>query len=45
MDWLADAMDGKYKAGHDRQMYLRTNGGGPNGTQGANQDPAHWWEK
>jgi alpha-beta hydrolase superfamily lysophospholipase len=44
MDWLVDALAGKYPAGHDRKMYLRTGGGGPNGTQGLDQDALHWWE-
>ncbi|MEK9833604.1 MAG: hypothetical protein VW453_13525, partial [Rhodospirillaceae bacterium] len=43
-DWLVDALAGKYGAGHDRKMYLRTGGGGPNGTQGEGQDALHWWE-
>lgn len=45
MDWLADALDGKFKPGHDRKMYLRTGGGGPDGDQGLGQDALHWWEK
>jgi hypothetical protein len=45
MDWLVEALAGKFKAGHDRNMYLRTGGGGPNGEQGAGQDALHWWEK
>ncbi len=44
MDWLVDALAGKYPAGHERKMYLRTNGGGPNGEQGIDQDALHWWE-
>ncbi len=43
-DWLVDALGGKYGPGHDRKMYLRTGGGGPNGTQGEGQDALHWWE-
>ena len=43
-DWLVDALAGKYGPGHDRKMYLRTGGGGPNGTQGEGQDALHWWE-
>ena len=43
MDWLADALAGKFQPGHNRTMYLRT-GGGPNGTQGEGQDAPHWWE-
>jgi hypothetical protein len=44
LDWLQDAFDGKFQAGHDRKMYLRANGGGPNGKQGENKDALHWWE-
>lgn len=43
-DWLVDALNGKYGAGHDRKTYLRTGGGGPNGPQGEGQDALHWWE-
>lgn len=45
MDWLVEVLDGKIKAGHDRNIYLRSGGGGPNGTQGEGQDALHWWEK
>jgi len=45
MDWLVDALSGKIRPGHDRKMYLRTGGGGPDGTQGLGQDALHWWEK
>ena len=45
MDWLVEALAGKFKAGHDRNIYLRTGGGGPSGTQGEGQDALHWWEK
>ena len=45
MDWLVDALAGKYAKGHDRRMYLHANGGGPNGTQGEGQDALHWWER
>ena len=45
MDWMVDALGGKYGPGHDRSIYLRTGGGGPNGTQGLGQDSLHWWEK
>ena len=44
MDWLVDALAGKFKPGHDRKMYLRTGGGGPNGSQGLGEDALHWWE-
>lgn len=43
-DWLVDALAGKFKPGHDRKMFLRTNGGGPNGKQGEGQDALHWWQ-
>jgi alpha-beta hydrolase superfamily lysophospholipase len=43
-DWLVDALAGKFGAGHDKKMYLRTGGGGPNGSQGEGQDALHWWE-
>jgi pimeloyl-ACP methyl ester carboxylesterase len=45
MDWLAEAMDGKYGPGYERSIFLRTGGGGPHGTQGLGQDALHWWEK
>lgn len=45
MDWIVDALAGKYKAGHARKTFLRTGGGGPNGTQGEDQDAMHWWVK
>ena len=45
MDWILDVFAGKIKAGHDRKMYLRTGGGGPNGSQGEGQDAMHWWVK
>ena len=44
MDWIFDALAGKFKAGHARKTFLRT-GGGPNGTQGEGQDATHWWVK
>ena len=44
MDWLVEALAGKFAAGHDRKMYLRSGGGGPNGAQGEDQDALHWWE-
>jgi len=44
LDWLVDALAGKFKPGHDRKMFLRSGGGGPNGTQGLGQDALHWWE-
>ena len=44
MDWLVEALAGKFKPSHDRNTYLRTGGGGPNGTQGDGQDALHWWE-
>ena len=44
MDWLVDVFDGKIKAGHDKQMFLRSNGSGPNSKQGENKDALHWWE-
>jgi hypothetical protein len=44
MDWLVDVLAGKIGEGHDRKMFLRTGGGGPNGTQGEGQDSLHWWE-
>ena len=43
-DWLVDALNGKYGAGYERKTYLRTGGGGPNGSQGEGQDALHWWE-
>jgi pimeloyl-ACP methyl ester carboxylesterase len=45
MDWLVDALAGKIRPGHDRKMYLRTGGGGPDGDQGLGEDALHWWEK
>ena len=44
MDWLVDVFNGKIKAGHDKKMFLRTNGSGPNSKQGENKDALHWWE-
>ena len=44
MDWLVDVFDGKIKAGHDKQMFLRSNGSGPNSKQGENKDALHWWK-
>ena len=44
MDWLVDVLAGKIGASHDRKMFLRSGGGGPNGTQGEGQDSLHWWE-
>ena len=44
MDWIVDALAGKFKPGYARKMYLRTGGGGPHGTQGLDQDALHWWE-
>jgi alpha-beta hydrolase superfamily lysophospholipase len=43
MDWIVDALAGKFKAGYARKMYLRAGGGGPRGTQGEGQDALHWW--
>ena len=43
-DWLADALNGKYSAGYERKVYLRTGGGGPSGGQGDGEDASHWWE-
>ena len=45
MDWMVDALGGKFGSGHDRSIYLRSGGGGPNGEQGLGQDSMHWWEK
>ena len=45
MDWLRDALAGKFKAGYARKMYVRTGGGGPNGKQGENQDSRQWWKR
>lgn len=45
MDWLRDAIDGKFKAGYARKVYVRSAGGGPNGKQGEGQDSMHWWDK
>jgi pimeloyl-ACP methyl ester carboxylesterase len=44
MDWLRDALAGKFKAGYSRKMLVRTGGGGPNGKQGENQDSRQWWK-
>ena len=43
-DWLVDVLNGKYSAGYERKVYLRTGGGGPNGSQGDGKDALHWWE-
>ena len=43
MDWMVDALAGKFPKGYARKMFLRT-GGGPHGTQGLDQDALHWWE-
>ena len=43
-DWLVDVLNGKYSAGYERKVYLRTGGGGPNGSQGEGKDALHWWE-
>ena len=45
MDWIVDALAGKFKPGYARKMYLRSGGGGPHGTQGEDQDSMHWWVK
>jgi hypothetical protein len=45
MDWIVDALAGKFKPGYARKMYLRTGGGGPHGKQGEDQDALHWWAK
>jgi pimeloyl-ACP methyl ester carboxylesterase len=45
MDWLVDALAGKLKPGYDRKMFVRSGGGGPNGSQGEDQDSMHWWVK
>jgi len=44
MDWMVEAMNGKYGPGYDRNIFLRTGGGGPHGTQGLDQDAMHWWK-
>jgi alpha-beta hydrolase superfamily lysophospholipase len=44
LDWLRDAVAGKFPAGHARQLYLRSNGGGPNGDVVSGKDAQHWWE-
>ena len=44
IDWLRDALAGKFPEGHARHTYLRTGGGGPSGAQGEGQDALHWWE-
>ena len=43
MDWLVEALAGKFGSGYDRKMFLRSGGGGPNGNQGEGQDALHWW--
>jgi len=45
MDWLVEALAGKFGTGYERKTYLRTGGGGPSGEQGEDQDALHWWEK
>jgi pimeloyl-ACP methyl ester carboxylesterase len=45
MDWIVDALAGRFKPGYQRKMYLRTGGGGPDGRQGLDRDALHWWEK
>ena len=44
LDWLRDAVAGKFQAGHARQLYLRATGGGPNGDAIEGKDALHWWE-
>jgi dienelactone hydrolase len=44
MDWMVEAIGGKFEVGYNHSTFLRTGGGGPNGTQGIGQDPQHWWE-
>ena len=44
MDWLCEALSGKYKEGYERNIYLRCGGGGPSGQQGEQQDALHWWK-
>jgi pimeloyl-ACP methyl ester carboxylesterase len=44
MDWLREALADKFKPGYARETFLRTDGGGPHGTQGLDQDARHWWE-
>ncbi len=44
VDWLRDALAGKFASGYARKTFLRTGGGGPNGAQGDGQDSLHWWE-
>ena len=44
LDWLRDALAGKYPAGHARKLYLQASGGGPNGDAEDGKDALHWWE-
>lgn len=44
LDWLRDALAGKFPAGHARRLYLRARGGGPNGSDVVERDALHWWE-
>ena len=44
MDWLCEALNGKFTPGYERNVYLRSGGGGPSGRQGEQQDALHWWE-
>jgi pimeloyl-ACP methyl ester carboxylesterase len=44
MDWMREALAGKFKPGYARKTFLRTGGGGPHGTQGLGQDARRWWE-
>jgi len=45
MDWMVEALAGKYGPGYERDIFLRTGGGGPHGEQGLGKDPMHWWDK
>jgi alpha-beta hydrolase superfamily lysophospholipase len=45
MDWIVEALGGKFQEGYARKTFLRSGGGGPNGAQGEDQDSMHWWVK
>ncbi len=44
LDWLWDAMAGKFGPGYARTAYIPAGGGGPHGKSVAGRTALRWWE-
>ncbi|MFQ5879851.1 MAG: alpha/beta hydrolase family protein [Dehalococcoidia bacterium] len=44
LDWLRDAMAGRFGPGHTRRLYLQVGSGGPNAKDVSPRSARRWWE-